>query len=346
MIDKFLTNDERLILEEAHRASREKRQADKIKVVLLLNKGWDISIVAEALLIDKATVYRYLNTYQDEGVNRLIGSRYKGGISKLSPQQGSQLCRHLKDHTYPNTKLIVKYIQETYHITYTPEGIVHLLHRLGLVYKKTKQVPGRSDPDKQRQFIEETYKRIKSEKAPDDKIYFMDGTHPCHNSIPSFGWIPKGEIKGLPSNTGRKRLNINGAIDISHLDFVFRDDTINADSTINLLSQLEKRNPYATNIYVITDNARYNHSKKVKEFIKTSRICLIYLPPYSPNLNLIERLWRFFHKKILYNRYYETFTRFRQSCISFFKNIHQYKDELISLLTEKFQIIGKVLLQS
>ncbi|MDI6751793.1 MAG: hypothetical protein QME07_02900 [bacterium] len=59
-----------------------------------------------------------------------------------------------------------------------------------------------------------TYQKVKEEKGPNDKIYFMDATHPCHNSMPSYGWIPKGKTKELPSNTGRKRININGAIDV------------------------------------------------------------------------------------------------------------------------------------
>ncbi len=231
--------------------------------------------------------------------------------------------------------------------------MVHLLHRLGFVYKKSKRIPGKADADKQKEFLKETYQRIKEEKGSNDKIYFADGTHPYYNSIPSYGWILKGEIKELPSNTGRKRININGAIDISNLDFAYQEDeTINADSTIRLLTQLEQRNPDAKNIYVITDNARYyevtrfceagsyNHAKKVKEYEQNSRIRLIYLPPYAPNLNLIERLWKFFHKKVLYNSYYSTFDRFKQACTNFFENIPQYKIELNSLLTENFQIIG------
>ncbi len=132
-----------------------------------------------------------------------------------------------------------------------------------------------------------------------------------------------------------------GRKDISNPDDVYREDeTINSDSTIGLLTQLEQRNPEARKIYVIIDNARYNHSKKVKEYVKTSRICPIFLPSYAPNLNLIERLWKFFHKKVLYDKYYSTFDRFKQACINFFENIPQYKDELNSLLTENFQIIG------
>jgi len=343
---QFLTNEQRIILKKTHRSIKEKRPADRIKAIMLLDMGWDFYQVAKALFIDVSTVYQYLHTYQNEGLESLIKDDYKGGTSKLSKEQESQLKEHLEGRVYPDAKSIVKYIEETYGITYTAEGLVHLLHRLGFVYKKSKQVPGKADPKKQREF-KEIYQRIKEEKGPNDKIYFVDSTHPCHNSMPSYGWIPKGKIKELLTNTGRKRININGAIDVSTLDFTYREDaTINSDSTIGLLTQLEQRNPDAEKIYVIVDNARYNYSKKVKEYLQNSKIRLIFLPPYTPNLNLIERLWRFFHKKVLYNSYYSTFDRFKQACLNFFENISQYKDELNSLLTENFQIIGHSVLET
>ena len=69
------------------------------------------------------------------------------------------------------------------------------------------------------------------------------------------------------------------------------------------------------------------------------RLRLIFLPPYSPNLNLIERLWKYFRKKILYNKYYETFDEFKKACKSFFRQIKRHKDELSSLMAENFQVI-------
>ena len=64
------------------------------------------------------------------------------------------------------------------------------------------------------------------------------------------------------------------------------------------------------------------------------------MPPYSPNLNLIERLWKFMRKTILYNKYYEKFADFRAEVMRFFENIAQYNDKLSTLLTKNFQIIG------
>ena len=169
----------------------------------------------------------------------------------------------------------------------------------------------------------------------------MDGTHPQHNSVAAYGWIKKGATKELKSNTGRRRLNINGAIDIENTSIsVDYGVSINAQSTISLLEEIELKHTEAENIYVICDNARYYRSRKVKEYLETSKVELKFLPPYSPNLNLIERLWKYFHKIVLYNKYYETYHEFQKACKSFFRNIKRHKKNLASLLTENFQIIG------
>ena len=96
--------------------------------------------------------------------------------------------------------------------------------------------------------------------------------------------------------------------------------------------------PDADVIYIIVDNARYYHSRLLKEYAEGTKIKLIFLPPYSPNLNLIERYWKFFKKKILNNQYYETFEEFKQACKSFFRKRKKYLPELQTLLSENFHI--------
>ena len=107
-----------------------------------------------------------------------------------------------------------------------------------------------------------------------------------------------------------------------------------------MFQQIEEQNPEAQTIYIICDNARYYRSKIVKEYLSNSTIELIFLPPYAPNLNLIERYWKFFKKKVLYGRYYETFALFKQACDAFFSAADRYRAELRTLLTDNFQIIG------
>ena len=100
------------------------------------------------------------------------------------------------------------------------------------------------------------------------------------------------------------KLHINGAIDVQNMSAEIRfDDTIDAISSITLFEQIERANPLAKRITIICDNARYYRSKAVAEYLENSRINILFLPPYSPNLNLIERFWKFFKRQVLYNRY-------------------------------------------
>ncbi len=183
-------------------------------------------------------------------------------------------------------------------MVYTVEGIRDLLRRLNFVFKKTKHLPGKGDVVQQKEFVEK-YKEIKAGKGKEDKIYFADAVHPLHNSIVSQGWIKKGKEKAIKANTGRNRLNINGACNAATGEVITYDVCINAQSTIVLLGKLLRHQPKGK-VIVIADNARYYRCKLVTDYIQAnSRIQLFFLPPYSPNLNLIERLWKFYKKKIL-----------------------------------------------
>ena len=159
---------------------------------------------------------------------------------------------------YLSAKDIRRFVAKEFGVQYTPKGRVHLLHRLGFVYKKTKQVPGKADAAAQKKFLEEVYTKLKAEMKADDKLYFLDGVHPQHNSMSAYGWLEKGKTKEIRSNCGRQRLNLNGALCLKDYEVVIREDeSINAQSTLKLFEALEEKNPEAETIYCILDNAPY-----------------------------------------------------------------------------------------
>ena len=327
-------------LRAEHRLTRDKRLADRIKVVIALGSGWSAKQVAEVLLIDPDTARAYFKRYRRAGIRGLSNMEYRGSLGWLDEEQLIELDLHLQRTLHLSAKDVVRWVKARWGTDYSERGITALLHRLGYVYKKPKLVPGKANAEAQKRFVER-YKTLKETKASEDPIYFMDATHPRHNPVLGYGWIKRGVAREIPSNTGRDRLNINAAIDLERLAPVVRfDDIINAASTIALFEQLEAANPTATHIYIICDNARYYRSKEVQRFLEDSKIHLEFLPPYSPNLNLIERYWKFFKKQILYDSYYETFSQFKRACAEFFRNSNAHLPQLRSLLTENFQIVG------
>ena len=335
-----LTSKQRDELKKLHCHEHGRRFADRIKTILLLDDGYTYAQVAQILLVDDQTIRNYEMIFAQQGISGLLKTDYKGGLSSLNTQQESDLKDHIAKNTYSSSAAIVEYVKQTYGTTYSSPGMVHLLERLGFVYKKTKLVPGKADTQKQEQFIQE-YHQFRAKMNSDDELLFIDGTHPQHNPVSSYAWILKGQEKEVPTNTGRKRININGALNIDSYEAVVREDErINAQSTIELFKQIEDAYPLASTIYVIADNARYYRAQIVSEYLENSRIQFKFLPPYSPNLNLIERLWKFLKKEVINSTYYEAYDIFKKKVMEFFENIKDYREELKTLITENFQIIG------
>jgi transposase len=341
MIDYSLPAKELAELRAAHRRTRDKREADRIKAVVLLASGRTAEDVAEALLIDPNTVRNHFKRYRQGGLPGLLQLAYRGSIGELGEAELALLEAHLQLHLYLSAKDVAAWVEETFEVAYTVSGMTALLHRLGFVYKKPRLVPGKANREAQEAFLAQ-YEELKKNQGENDVILFMDAVHPQHNPVLGYGWIKRGETHEVPSNSGRRRLNINGAVDLERLEPTVRyDATIDASSTIALFDQLLLAYTYAACIYIICDNAGYYRSKAVQAYLQDSRIKLVFLPAYAPNLNLIERLWKFFKKQVLYNRYYETFGGFRAACEDFFNNPQRYKSELRSLLAENFTITGQ-----
>lgn len=335
-------------LKQAHKQIKDKKLADRIKAVLLLNRGFTPNQVAQALLLDETTVSRYWKQSREKGLNGLLETHYAGGKTTLAAHQEAELKEYLRDNTKRTAKEVTDWVKKTYGVKFSVVGVTKLLHRLGFTYKKPKVVPGKANRLKQEEFLRQ-YEDLKHSLSPRDQIYFADATHPHHNTQPSYGWILKGKDndKLIKTNSGRERLNLSGALNLKdHTVTVLEDETINSDTTIRLLKKLAVKQPHGK-IYLVLDNATYYHSRQVKAWLKEHRrFKFLYLPSYSPNLNLIERLWRFFHAKITWNHYFATLAEFRRATLKFFRYLQKYKSELDTLLTDNFQLVPALNLQT
>ena len=171
------------------------------------------------------------------------------------------------------------------------------------------------------------------------KVYFVDDAHLLHAAIPSQGWIKRGHTIQLKTNSGRNRLNILGAYSPDERDLISLEGRASCDAerVAQLLQKIRAANP-GKRLLIVLDNAPYNHADPVVQAAKRLRIELLYLPPYSPNLNLIERFWKFLKRKVARNRYYTTLAEFRGAVQKVLNNIAAYHDELSSLMTERFQL--------
>lgn len=340
----FLNAIQREELEQiARRPSEPHGVARRANAILLLDDGWSCAAAARALYLDDDTVRTWHKHYMWGGFDELETFDWKGAKPYLTRDQEAELTDFLDQNMHRDSNEIRAHIAKEYSQWYSRSGCIKLMDRLGFEYKKPRRLPARADEEKQREFIE-NYEKLLASLSDDEVIYFVDAVHPEHQSKPAFGWIKKGRKVALKSSTGRRRVNIHGALNLENFHCpIVEAERINADSTIALLNKIEAQNRAKTAIYVFFDNARYHHARAVKKWLKrtNSRIKPIFLPAYAPHLNPIERLWGVMHEYVTHNSFYSTYNAFAEAIIAFFKQTvprdwFQFRDRV----TDNFRIIS------
>lgn len=335
-----LTDIEEAQLKRLHKQIKDRKTCDMIKCILLLNKGYTAFKISEILLIDDDTVRNWQKQFEDKKFfTDWLQNNYKSYSGKLTKDEHKMIEDFLKNNIISDSKHIVEFIKNTFAVIYSSSGIVPLLHRLGYEYKNTVLIPSNYSPEKQKEF-KVMYEALSENLKSDEAILFGDGVHPQHNTTCSKAWIKKGEMQEVKSNTGRSRVNIHGAYNPATQEIVIHEDeTLNTENTKKFFRKIEAYYTDKVKIYLILDNARYYKNKEINEYLTTSRIEILYLPPYSPNLNLIERLWKFMRKKVINNKFYEKFALFKKTLLEFFVNSEKYKDELTSFIGQKLHLL-------
>lgn len=340
-----LSDIELTSLRTLQKANRGSKLYIKITVILMLDGGFTGEDISYALGIDSNTVSTYKKLYlSSPDLDDYLSDNYVHYQGKLTKEEERELEKELSLYLYRSSKEVAVYIQETFRKSYTSTGVVSLLKRLGFSYKKTVQESVKVDNKKQEAFLVKMLAILENCERSNSVAYYLDGVHPQHNTRPEYGWIKSGEDFKVSANTGRKRVNINGALNPHNLADVLIDETssVNTQSTIRLMEKALKKHKKKETLYFFCDNARYYKSKMLKAYIdQNSKIKMVHLPGYSPNLNLIERLWKFMKKEVINSFYYEKYDEFKEAILFFFKNIKSYKKELETLLTLNFTILGQ-----
>lgn len=222
-------------------------------------------------------------------------------------------------------------------------GLIALLNRLGLEYCKPETIGRKLDVAKQQAFIA-AYEALLNGLGPDEAVLFADAVHPTHSARAAGCWAPKGEKLALKQNSGRDRLNIHGAIDLETGQTRMIDaETVDAKSTIRLLSSLENLYLTSTHIHVFVDNARYHFAKEVQAWLARPdcRIRLHSIPTYCPHLNPIERLWGVMHKHVTHNRCYATAREFAAAVLSFLRDtVPKNWADFCDSVSDNFRVIN------
>ena len=338
-----LTAQERIELVKLEKRMPHKGVAIRIRIILALDLGYTAKEIAEILLLDEDTITKWKKLYeQSSSVSDWLGTKNNGWHGRLSKEQEAMVEKHVENEIMTDCLQVVTYIQNTFGISYTIDGASKLLHRLGFVYKQIIGIPGNLNAEKQMAFVK-TYEELSENKREDEVILFGDGVHPTHSLHKTRAWIKKGEEKQVRTNTGRKRLNINGALNLETLQVTTHfSETINAQTSMELFDKIQLAYEDKTTIYLIIDNATYYKNKDVKAYLekKDCRIKLIFLPSYSPNLNFIERLWKYMKKYIIGAKYREKFKEFDADIHYFFDHIDHHEEKLRKFIGTELHLVN------
>jgi len=322
------------------------RVQQKMEALYLKSQGIPHGEICRLCNISKTTLTVYLKQYLEGGIERLQQLNYQGQSSSLNAH-AADMTRYFKEHPPQTLAEAQAKIYQMTGIHRSPNQIRAFLHRIGLQRRKVGFVPGKSaDPDKiaeQESFREQKLEPLLAEaKAGKRAVFFVDAAHFVHTTFLGYLWCVCRVF--IPSPTGRKRFNVLAALNaLTHEMITVTNETyINAESVCKLLQTLANQ-CLDLPITLVLDNARYQKCAVVCELAQELGITLLYLPAYSPHLNLIERLWRFVRKECLYSKYYADFTSFKQAIVTVLETAPiDKKEQLDSLFTWKFQSFRKV----
>lgn len=213
---------------------------------------------------------------------------------------------------------------------------------MGLAWRKVGTVPAKCDPAEQERFLtEELRPRLDEAEAGRRAVLFVDAAHFIYGPFLGFVWSLVRLF--VPGPSGRKRYNVLAALNaVTHEVIRVTNHTyINAEAACALLREVAGQ--VAGPVTLVLDNARYQKCAVVRELAEASGIELLYLPGYSPNLNLIERLWKYVKKECLGCRVlpdYAAFTAAIDACLD--DLFSEHKHQMDTLLTLNFQLFDDV----
>ena len=337
-----LTPQQRQDISERRRHAQDRRTYQRLSAVLWSDDGRSREEIAELLGISTRQVGQWFRIFRNKGLDQLCTLHYRGDPGRLRPAQVQRLKQEIATGVFHNADQVRTWVRDTLGVDYSISGVKDLLRRVGASYHKVSGFFWKADVEEQRRWVRK-HRRHKRQAGPGTRRYFVDACHPVWGVDLLYScWLLVGQRFHVGVGNGRKRLNILGAYcpdDHDYVDLRLTKENITGEQFVRLLEKLLAKHPETGRFLLYLDNARYYSKPVVKEWLARHRqVRLVPLPAYSPNLNLIERLWKFLRKKAL-NRWHVTFEGMQEAVAGVLDRLGDYRDELATLMTERFAIV-------
>jgi transposase len=311
----------------------------KMEAVYLKSQGIRHKEICRLTGICAMTLCTYLHEYKDGGIEKLKElNSYKPQSELMTHRQSIE--EYFRTHPPATVKEAMAKIEAVTGIKRSPTQIRGFMNAIGLKRRKVCSIPAKADLQKQEEFKRnELEPRLEEARTGKRVVFFVDAAHFVLHAFLGFLWCFLRVFIRAPA--GRQRFNVLGALNaVTHKIITVTNETyITAESVCQLLRKISALG-ITVPITLVLDNARYQHCALVQQLAESLHIELLFLPSYSPNLNLIERFWKFVKKQCLYSTYYDNFTRFKYAIEQCISHAHTYhKQELDSLLVHRFQTL-------
>ena len=337
-----LTPRQRKDISDRRRHAPDRRIYQRLSAVLWSDQGRSREAIADLLGVSTRQVGQWLRIFRNKGLDQLGTLHYQGDPGLLGPAQVGRLKQEIAKGAFHNAEPVPTWVEQTWGVAYSISGLKDLLRRIGASFHKVSGFFWKADVEEQKKFVRK-HRRHKRQAGPGTRRYFVDACHPVWGVDLLYScWLLTGQRFYVGVGNGRKRLNILGAYspdDHDYVDLRLTKENITGEQFVKLLEALRAKHPDAKKFILYLDNARYYSKPCVKEWLANHReFRLVPLPAYSPNLNLIERLWKFLRKKAL-NRWHKTFEEMQTAVAEVLDRLGDYRDELGTLMTERFALV-------
>jgi transposase len=327
-------------LELRHRKERDGRVKDRMKAVLLRSEGWRVHQIAQALRIHAETVRAHLEDYQKEAK---LKPENGGSKAFLTIDQGEKLMAHLDEKLYLKVSDICAYVLQEFGVHYTIPGMTKWLQAHDFSYKQPAPKPAKANVEAQKSFVK-AYHKLLRETPLDEPILFGDGVHPTMSTKITKGWIRKGKSRPISTTGNRTRLNVFGALNLEAMQLITASfHRLNSEVMSEIFQKIRDKYPKAPKIHLILDQGPYNKALKTQEAAKEWGIVLHYLPPYSPNLNPIERVWKVMNEQVCNHVFFTSAKDFREAILTFLRvTWRKLAPDLTDRINDNFQLFKPV----
>lgn len=302
----------------ASKSERSVKQKKRYDVVLLYMEGYSRKKLSEVLHIPLRTVSYHILSYERGGLESLLIVKQPGAQKKLMDEQETELLSVISTQTPEEAGLGVfanwtaalayAFVEQKFGISFSSRGMLNLFEQMGLSYTRPTYTLDKADPKKQEQFRKmfETLKKLLESDIT--TILFEDESMIRDYQAIMKTWFPKGKQRIIPTYGKHEGVKLVGFLDyeIGHV-YVEEHKKYDAEVFLQFLKNVLSQYPNEK-IVIILDNAKIHHTKLLKEFFEENKNCLelVYLPPYSPNLNKIEELWRWLKDSVINNVFFHS----------------------------------------